>query len=100
MYHHHPYSGYFASKNAYEIIAQKWYWENMKDIINAVKHCDRCQCFGKSIIHEQLHPIPITLKPFSQVSLDIKHCNPSRLGNQYIIVAINFFMKWLKCHAL
>ena len=41
-----------------------------------------------------LHPV-ITVGPFSKWGIDFMTCNPCSVsGHAYIIVVINYFMKW------
>ena len=41
-----------------------------------------------------LHPV-IAIGPFSKWGIDFMHCKPTSIGgNGYIIVVVDYFMKW------
>jgi hypothetical protein len=57
-----------------------------------------CQFFSQKM---RAHPSPmfpvITVGPFTKWGIDYATCNPpSARGHRYIIVAVDYFMKWIE----
>lgn len=101
MFHSSPLGGHFAFKNTYLKISARYYWPSMKyDVEQWVITCPRCQLKGKEMLKEPLHPIPIPIVPFHQVAMDILHLPQSRGTHRYIIVAIDYFSKWVEARPL
>lgn len=101
QYHYRPMGGHFAFANTLNRITQKYFWPTInKDIHNMIKGCDRCQLHGPKYINEKAYSIPVTVKPFSQIGIDIKHVIPSQAGHRYIIVAIDYLTKYVEVRAL
>ncbi|KAG1084902.1 hypothetical protein G6F42_021603 [Rhizopus arrhizus] len=71
-----------------------------KDIYKMVQSCERCQERGPKKINEKAHAVPVPIKPFSQVGLDIKHVIPSQGGHKYIIAAIDYLTKYVEVKAI
>jgi hypothetical protein len=70
----------------------------IKDCIKSVKECHSCHIFSWKM---RAHPTPmfpiIIVVPFTKWGIDYTTCNPpSTKGHRYIIVAIDYFMKWVK----
>src|SRR6266498_1614494 len=70
------------------------------DIKNYIQTCDQCQKRGKTTDENELHSIKIK-EPFYQWGIDIVGplIETSR-GNKYIVVAINYFIKYPKARTL
>ncbi|KAG1115632.1 hypothetical protein G6F42_013892 [Rhizopus arrhizus] len=101
QYHCHPLGGHFAFANTLNRIYQKYFWPTMnKDILKMVQSCERCQEHGPKQINERAHPVPVPVKPFTQVGLDIKHVTPSQSGHRYIIAAIDYLTKYVEVKAI
>ena len=65
-----------------------------EDIRSYVQSCDSCQRRGKSQDRQLLNPIPIQ-RPFYQIGIDFVGPLPrTSNGNRYIIVAMDYFIKW------
>jgi hypothetical protein len=101
MMHNHELSAHFGIKATQNKIREKYYWKNMlKDIEIYVKSCDSCQRRGKPVGKNELHPIKVR-EPFYQVGIDFVGPLPvTELGNKYIIVAIDYFTKWVEAKAV
>ena len=100
-YHQHPLGGHLAYNNTLHKIATRYYWDNMaKDIFEYVKTCSRCQVFGKKSLKEELYPVPVSIKPFDRVALDVKHVQTSRSGHRYIVAAIDYLTKYVEARPL
>ncbi|GAN04669.1 hypothetical protein MAM1_0070c04130 [Mucor ambiguus] len=65
-----------------------------------VKSCERCQEHGPKKINERAHPVPVPVKPFTEIGLDIKHVTPSQSGHRYIIAAIDYLTKYVDVRAI
>ena len=66
--------------------------------MDAVKMCHHFQVFACNMRSKPapLHPI-ITAGPFTKWGLDFMDCNPASAGeHHHIIVAIDYFMKWVE----
>jgi hypothetical protein len=66
--------------------------------LKLVKKCHPCQVFTQKM---RLHPAPlhpvITIGPFTKWGVDFVDCNPTSAGgNQHIIMAIDYFTKWVE----
>src|SRR6478735_3141648 len=100
-YHQHPLGGHLAYNNTLHKIATRYYWENMaKDILEYVRNCSRCQVFGKKSIKEELYPVPVSVKPFDRIAIDVKHVQTSRSGHRYIVAAIDYLTKYVEARPL
>ncbi|KAG1514342.1 hypothetical protein G6F52_009946 [Rhizopus delemar] len=100
-YHQHPLGGHLAYNNTLHKIATRYYWENMaKDIKDFVQTCPRCQVFGKKSLREELYPVPVSIKPFDRIAIDVKHVQTSRSGHRYIVAAIDYLTKYVEARPL
>jgi hypothetical protein len=81
------------------ILRAGYFWSTLiKDCIESVKKCHSCQVFSRNM---RAHPAPmfpvITVGPFTKWGVDYTTCNPpSTRGHRYIIVAVDYFKKWVK----
>ena len=95
--------GHCGINRSRKILTACCFWEGMcENIKDYVSKCDRCQ---KSRINklqkgsEDLHPIPIPIKVFSQVGIDIM--TMKRVGKyRYLITGMDYFSKNIEMHAL
>ncbi|XP_016172385.1 uncharacterized protein LOC107614759 [Arachis ipaensis] len=88
---------------AAKILRVGYYWPTLQqDCMNKVKHCDHCQRHAP-IIHtpaEQLHASDICW-PFNKWGLDILGPFPPAPGQvKFLIVAIDYFTKWIEATPL
>ncbi len=71
-----------------------------ENIRNYVKTCDDCQRRGGLQKNNIIHPIPVKAL-FQRIRIDIVGpLTITRRGNHYIIMAIDYFTKWLIAKAL
>jgi hypothetical protein len=81
------------------ILQDGYFWPTLiKYYIESVKKCHPCQIFSLKM---RAHPATIfpiiTVGPFTKWGVDYTTCNPpSARGHHYIIVAIDYFTKWVK----
>ena len=70
------------------------------DIKSYIQTCDQCQRRGKITDENELHSIKVK-EPFYQQGIDIiEPLTETSQGNKYIVVAIDYFTKYLKIRAL
>ena len=100
-YHQHPLGGHMAYNNTLHKIAARYYWNGMaQEILEYVKRCHQCQLHGKKTLNEELYPVPVSVKPFDRIALDIKHVNASRSGYRYIIAGIDYLTKYVEARPM
>ena len=99
--HNHPTGGHFGVENTYRKIKERFYWKGMKnDIEQYIKYCDSCQRRGKKGGQGYLNPIKVE-KPFNRIGIDFVGPLPkTQKGNRYIIVAMDYLMKWPEAKAM
>ena len=71
--------------------------------ISQVQHCDICQRVKRKFDHpsEPLHPLPVPSKVWSQIGVDlVGPLQVTSSGNQYIVVAVDYFSKWPEAKAI
>jgi Integrase zinc binding domain len=89
MFHNDPTAAHASREKMFDKMKDRYYWPQMFEDIKAyTASCDACQRRGKAKQNEPLHPIPVG-EPFYQIGIDyVGPLNPTKDGNQYIIVAI------------
>ena len=80
-----------------------YYWPKMqKDIAQYISTCECCQHLNTTKlqkVNEELHNIPIPMKPMAQVGIDLMKIKPSK-GYNYVLTAIDYFTKYIEMSAL
>eukprot|EP00253_Pinus_taeda_P022765 PITA_22765 len=82
---------------AQRILRAGYFWPSLfKDCVEAVKCSHPCHIFTRNM---RAHPSPlfpvVTVGPFTMWGIDFTTCNsPSAANHKYIIVAVDYFMKW------
>ena len=61
-------------------------------------HCQQVNTTKLEKVTEELHTIPIPMKPIAQVGIDLMKLKLSK-GYNYVITAINYFTKYIKMGA-
>ena len=78
-------------------------WCNMRaDIDNHIKNCLECTKFQAQFnIDPELHPIPVEPSVWHTVGMDLMGPFPtSSAGKRFVIVAIDYFSKWIEAKPL
>lgn len=100
-YHQHPLGGHLAFNNTLHKISTRYYWDKMsRDIQEYVKKCPRCQVHNPKSLNEELYPVPVSIKPFDRIALDVKHVQTSRAGYRYIIAGIDYLTKYVEARTM
>ena len=89
-----------GEKMKWTLYRQRVYWPSMvKDCFEFAKSCEECQKYGHSqhVRAADLHSI-VKPWPFRGWALDLtgKIHSPSSKGHKYILVAVDYFTKWVK----
>ena len=101
LQHAHEQSGHQGIDRTLARLSEVAYWPGMgRDVIHHCQHCTKCQ-LTKSPERPPapLQPV-ITSKPWELVAVDILKLPMSSKGNQYLLVAQDYFSKWPFARAL
>ncbi len=97
--------GHFGEQRTLVEICRRYFWNNRTECVKAVvKMCQQCQLV-KSVGNsrsrdEQLKSIPV-YDLFYKIALDTAGPLPeTKLGNKYIMVAIDHYSKWCEAKAI
>src|SRR4051794_12920846 len=72
-----------------------------EDIKNYIKNCEVCQKRKKKKDQSEASSIKIIPESFHYIGIDIMGPLPRTLtGKRYIILAIDFFIKWIEAEAI
>jgi hypothetical protein len=89
-------SGYATTQ---KILRVGYFWSSLfKDCILAVQKCHVCQIYNRKLCAPPapLHPV-VFVGPFEKWGIDFMTCNPHSVGGHgYIIVAVDYFTKWVE----
>ena len=93
-----------AHQNAdmmYQQILKRYLWQNMRQKIkDFAKTCYKCQQRESTKQNNQKHTIQPT-DIFERWKIDIVRSLPiTREENRYIVIAIDYFTRWLKARAI
>src|SRR6266540_4312136 len=99
--HEHPLFGHFGLEATLTKIKERYYWLKIKnDVKSYIQTCDQYQRRGKITDENELHSIKIK-ELFYQWGIDIVGLlTETSRGNKYIVVAIDYFTKYLEARAL
>ena len=94
--------GHLGATNTYDKALRTVWWPKMEeDIRTFVRTCDKCQKYRKDKKMELIGSAKIVMTPFYHIGMDVIGPLPlTLLGNRYIIVAVDFFSKWVEAQAL
>ncbi|RXN33751.1 gag-pol fusion [Labeo rohita] len=83
-----------------DAISSRFYWPGMEeDIRKWIAQCPECQA-RRSTLKEKKAYIPIEItEPLELVGMDlVGKLTPTKQGNQYICVMIDYFTKWTEAY--
>ncbi|KAJ0759149.1 putative nucleotidyltransferase, Ribonuclease H [Helianthus annuus] len=103
----HVHEGLTGGHHGANVTAQKvfdsgFYWPTVvKDAVEFVRTCDRCQRTGNISSKDEMPQNPIqVLEIFDVWGIDFMGPFPSSSGNRYILVAIDYVSKWVEAQPL
>ena len=100
--HASPYGGHFSEEiTAHKILQSGFYCPTiLRDYIEWVKLCDRCQKIGNiSIINEMPLQGILVVQIFYLWGIDFMGPFPPSFGNLYILLAVDYVSKWVEAIA-
>nr|GFC02877.1 reverse transcriptase domain-containing protein [Tanacetum cinerariifolium] len=101
--HSGPTGGHYrANYTAKKVFDSGFYWLTIyKNAFKLVKHCDSCQRQGNISQRDEMPQNSIQVcKIFDVWGIDFMGPFLSSKGNKYILVAVNYFSKWVEAKAL
>ncbi|GKC93341.1 reverse transcriptase domain-containing protein, partial [Tanacetum coccineum] len=101
--HNGPTGGHHdANYTAKKVFDSSFYWLTIyHDAHNLVTRCDACQCQGKISQKDETPQNAIQVcEIFDVWGIDFMGLFPSSRGNKYILVAVDYFSKWVEAKAL
>ena len=97
----HDKAGHQGIDRTFAQLSEIAYWVGIsKDVTHYCSYCTKCQ-LTKSLPNQPapLHPV-IASRPWELVAVDILKVPMSHQGNQYILVAQDYFSKWSFAQAM
>ena len=91
--------GHEGFEKTYERLKKSFYWKGMTiDIKRFISNCENCQLNKRNEIPEPTEKYATQVEaPFTHLGLDIIGPLPeTSSGNQYIIVIVDYFTKWVE----
>nr|GFA69071.1 reverse transcriptase domain-containing protein [Tanacetum cinerariifolium] len=87
-----------ANLTAQKVFDAGFFWPTIyKDAHELVKHCDSCQRQGKISQRDEMPQNAIQIcEIFDVWGIDFMGPFPSSRGNKYILVAVDYFLKWVE----
>ncbi|GJR68610.1 reverse transcriptase domain-containing protein [Tanacetum coccineum] len=101
--HEGPTGGHHSANiTARKVFDAGFYWPTIyKDAHELVKNCDSCQRQGKISQRDEMPQNSIQVcEIFDVWGIDFMGPFPSSRGNKYILVAIDYLLKWVEAKAL
>nr|GEZ58827.1 reverse transcriptase domain-containing protein [Tanacetum cinerariifolium] len=101
--HSGPIGGHYgANYTAKKVFDSGFYWPMIyKDAFELVKHCDSCQRQGKISQKDEMPQNSIQIcEIFDVWGIGFMGPFPGSKGNKYILVAVDYFSKWVEAKAL
>ncbi|GJZ67033.1 reverse transcriptase domain-containing protein [Tanacetum coccineum] len=101
--HNGPTGGHHGAKyTANKVFDSGFYWSTIyQDAHDLVTRCDACQRQGKISQKDEMPQNAIQVcEIFDAWGIDFMGLFPSSRGNKYILVAVDYFFKWVEAKAL
>nr|GEX23453.1 reverse transcriptase domain-containing protein [Tanacetum cinerariifolium] len=101
--HNRPTEGHHgANLTAKKVFDADFFWPTIyKDAHELVKNCNSCQRQGKFLQCDEMPQNSIRIREIFDVwGIDFMGPFPSSRGNKYILVAVDYFSKWVEAKAL
>ncbi|GJZ17553.1 reverse transcriptase domain-containing protein [Tanacetum coccineum] len=102
-WHNGPTGGHLgANYTAKKVFDSGFYWPTIyRDAHDLVTRCGACQCQGKISQRDEMPQNAIQVcEIFDIWGIDFIGLFPSSRGNKYIIVAVDYLLKWVEAKAL
>ena len=103
MAHDHPTSGHFAEDRTWSNLTSNYFWPYARnDVVNWIRSCQPCNEFNQTVhVNRPLKPIEVESR-FDFVCYDLAGpFLPKNIhGNQYALILVDHFSKWVEVHAL
>ena len=101
VHHDHHLAGHFGAAKTLKRLQQYYFWNTMStDVVEYVRSCKPCQ---RNNAKEMKHALPkpvIPRGPFDIVAWDCLQLPESKNGNNWILVAIDYFTKYANTYVL
>ena len=101
--HNGPTGGHYsANRTAQKVLEVGFYWPTIfKDANSFVSSCDRCQRTGNiSRKDEMPQRFILECEVFDVWGIDFMGPFPSSFGNRYVLVAVDYVLRWVEAQAL
>ena len=97
LVHDAPMAGHPGIERTLIAARDKYYWPTLKlDVEKYVRQCTPCaQCKGVVPGPAPIFEYPPPEKPWDVVSIDLLQLEPNRLGNRYLMVAVDHFSRFV-----
>jgi hypothetical protein len=96
--------GHFGINKTLDKLSQRFFWEGLtNDVKKFVSTCHRCQMVNSIALQKgnaQLHSIPVPVKPWSQIGIDLMELKITDEGYKYVCTAICYMTKYVEMKAL
>jgi len=100
--HNSPYGGHYGGdKTTAKVLQSGFFWLTLfKDAHHHVLKCDQCQRMGGISRRNEMHMQNIMeVEVFYCWGIDFMGAFPSSVGNEYILVVVDYVSKWVEAVA-